>query len=400
MKKSRVLLSLTLTVAMTATLLAGCGNSSGGESKTPESKAPETSAPPQSGDDTQGADDGAKVVLNGKEMSLNDLIEAAKSEGDIQSVGMPDDWANWKGSWEAITEKYGITHGDVDMTSAEELAQFAAEADDPTKDVGDIGLSMTPEAIKQDVIGTYKASTWDKFPDWAKDPDGKWIMTYTGSLAFIANTDFTGGSCPKSWEDVAKGDYLVSVGNVISGAASQVAVLSCAIANGGSIDNVQPGIDYFKKLAEAGRLDTGDTTSARLASGEMVCCVGNYDYSVLAWRDNITAENPDMKLDITIPSDGSVTNGYCQIMNKFAPHPHAAGLAIEYLCSDEGAIDRAKGYAKPTKTDVTLPDDVASKLLPNDLYANCTNVTDVDALNEACAKIAELWETEVLPLVQ
>lgn len=342
----------------------------------------------------------ATVVLNGEEMSLDDLIKNAKEEGDLQSVGMPDDWANWKGSWDAITDTYGITHGDVDMTSAEELSQFAAEKDDPTKDIGDIGLSMIPEAIKQDVIGTYKASTWDSFPDWAKDPDGRWIMTYTGSLAFIANTEFTGGKCPTSWEDVKNGDYLVSVGNVLGGAASQVAVLSCAIANGGSMDNVQPGIDYFKELAKAGRLDTGDTTSARLASGEMVCCVGNYDYSVLAWRDNIVAENSTMELDITIPSDGSVTNGYAQIINKYAPHPNAAGLAIEYLCSDEGAINRAEGYARPTKQDVTLPDDVKSKLLDDDLYKNCTNISDVDALNSACAEIAELWEREVLPLVQ
>ena len=346
------------------------------------------------------AADASTVVLNGEEMSLDDLIKNAKEEGDLQSVGMPDDWANWKGSWDAITDTYGITHGDVDMTSAEELSQFAAEKDDPTKDIGDIGLSMTPEAIKQDVIGTYKASTWDSFPDWAKDPDGHWIMTYTGSLAFIANTEFTGGKCPTSWEDVKNGDYLVSVGNVLGGAASQVAVLSCAIANGGSMDNVQPGIDYFKELAKAGRLDTGDTTSARLASGEMVCCVGNYDYSVLAWRDNIVVENPTMELDITIPSDGSVTNGYAQIINKYAPHPNAAGLAIEYLCSDEGAINRAEGYARPTKQDVTLPDDVKSKLLDDDLYKNCTNISDVDALNSACAEIAELWEREVLPLVQ
>ena len=98
------------------------------------------------------AADASTVVLNGEEMSLDDLIKNAKEEGDLQSVGMPDDWANWKGSWDAITDTYGITHGDVDMTSAEELSQFAAEKDDPTKDIGDIGLSMTPEAIKQDVI--------------------------------------------------------------------------------------------------------------------------------------------------------------------------------------------------------------------------------------------------------
>ncbi len=384
MKTRRRILSVLLASAMAMSILTGCG---GGEEK--KEPMPEVEVDPD-----------AKVVLNGEEMALSDLVKNAQSEGEVQSVGMPDDWADWKDSWEGIKSTYGLAHEDVDMTSAEELSQFAAEKDDPTKDMGDIGLSMTPEAIKQDVIGTFKASTWDQFPDWAKDPEGRWIMTYTGSIAFIANTESTGGKCPTSWKDVEKGDYLVSVGNVLGGAASQVAVLSCALANGGSLEDVQPGIDYFKALAKDGRLDTGDTTSARMASGEMVCCVGNYDYSVLAWRDNIVAENPDMKLDITIPSDGSVTNGYAQIINKYAPHANAAGLAIEYLCSDEGAIDRARGYARPTKEGVELPSDVADKLLGDDLYENCTNISDVEGLNDACAKIAELWEKEVLPLVQ
>ena len=395
MKKTRKLLSAALAAAMLLTLLSGCGGGGGGGAAGGGAGSNGGGGMPQ-----VDVDPNAKVVLNGTEMSLADLVAGAQAEGQVQSVGMPDDWANWKDSWESVTRIYGLSHGDMDMTSAEELALFAAEADDPTKDVGDIGLSMTPEAKKQGVTGTFKASSWDSFPDWAKDPDGLWVMTYTGSLAFIANTEATGGACPKSWAEVKSADCMVSVGNVIAGAASQVAVLSCAIANGGSLDNVQPGIDYFKELAAAGRLDTGDTTSARMASGEMVLCVGNYDYSVLAWRDNIVAENPAMQLDITIPSDGSVTNGYAQIINKYAAHPNADGLAIEYMCSDEAAVERAKGYARPTKQGVVLPDDVAAALLPDSLYANCTNISDVEALNNACAKIAELWEREVLPAVQ
>ena len=385
MKKFAKILSLVLACVLVLSTLSACGASE----KKPAADAPKIDIDPS-----------IMVELNGEKIALADVAAKAQAEGDLQSVGMPDDWANWKDSWAAICSTYGLTHGDVDMTSAEEIAIFLAEKDDPTKDVGDIGLSMTPEAIKQDAVGTYKASTWDKFPDWAKDPDGKWIMTYTGAMSFIANTEAIGGPCPGSWAEVAEGDYMVSVGNVIAGAASQVSVLSCAIANGGSLENVQPGIDFFKELAKAGRLDTGDPTSARLASGEMVCNVANYDYSVLAWRDNILAENPNMKLEIKIPSDGSVVNGYCQILNKYAAHPYAGALAIEYLCSDAGAIDRAAGYARPTKTDVKLPDDVAATLLPDEMYANCTNVSDVEALNAACAKIAELWEREVLPLVQ
>lgn len=344
-------------------------------------------------------DESIMVELNGEEMKLADVVAKAQEEGDVQSVGMPDDWANWKDSWAGIKTTYGLTHDDVDMTSAEEIAIFLAEKDDPTKDVGDIGLGNTPNAIAEDVLGTYKASTWDSFPDWAKDPDGKWIMTYTGTLSFIANLDAVGGKMPTSWAEVAEGDYKVNVGNVVAGAASQAAVLSAAIANGGGLDNVQPGIEYFKEIAKAGRLDTGDSLAARMAAGEMVFCVA-YDYSTLAWKENLTAENPAIKLDIYIPQDGTITTGYCQIINKFSARPHAAALTIEYLCSDQGAIDRAVSGARPTKQDVVLPDEIAAKMLPDSMYTNVTTITDVEALNAACQEIAKLWETEVLPLVQ
>ena len=43
---------------------------------------------------------------------------------------------------------------------------------------------------------------------------------------------------------------------------------------------------------------------------------------------------------------------------------------------------------------------MAEILLSDDLYENCTNISDVESLNSACTKIAELWEREVLPLVQ
>ena len=35
---------------------------------------------------------------------------------------MPDEWANWKATWNDLKSVYGITHGDVDMSSAEEIS--------------------------------------------------------------------------------------------------------------------------------------------------------------------------------------------------------------------------------------------------------------------------------------
>ena len=64
----------------------------------------------------------ALVAAQAESVSLNDatldeIIAKAQEIGDIQSVGMPDDWANWGETWGDILETYGITHSDIDMSS-------------------------------------------------------------------------------------------------------------------------------------------------------------------------------------------------------------------------------------------------------------------------------------------
>lgn len=114
---------------------------------------------------------------------------------------MPDDWANWKGSWENITSTYGLEHDDTDMTSSEELSIFESEKDSPTKDIGDVGQAFGPTAVDMDVVQPYKASTWDSIPDWAKDPDGKWTISYLGTMSALVNTNNVSDPIT-SWEDL------------------------------------------------------------------------------------------------------------------------------------------------------------------------------------------------------
>ena len=111
-----------------------------------------------------------------RQVSLEVITEKAREEGQIASVGMPDDWANWKESWASITEKYGLAHEDADMSSAEELSLFEAEKDAATKDIGDVGQAFGPTAVEMGVVQPYKASTWESIPDWAKDPEGNWTI--------------------------------------------------------------------------------------------------------------------------------------------------------------------------------------------------------------------------------
>ena len=73
-----------------------------------------------------------KVDLNS--LTLAQIEEKAKTEGELNTVGMPDSWANWGETWTEYTAAYGITHTDIDMSSAEELAIFQTEKDNATKD--------------------------------------------------------------------------------------------------------------------------------------------------------------------------------------------------------------------------------------------------------------------------
>lgn len=310
----------------------------------------------------------AEVDLNS--YSLDEIIAKAKEEGHVESVGMPDSWANWGDSWKGLTETYGIAHTDDDMSSAEELNMFK---NDSTRDIGDIGTGFIQVALDEDLVQSYKTSYWDTVPEWAKGADGKWMIAYTGCTAFIYNNDLTSEPAPASWEDVRKGSYKLTIGDVVGGATGQGVVISTAFAFGGDLENLQPAYDFWTELAKAGRIDKGDILLARIQAGEVECGV-SWSWNVLNYRDS----TPNYKFTLAIPSDGSVMTGYASVISKNSDTPFAAALAREYIFSDAGQINLAKSGALPTRTDVVVPDEY--KAFDPSTYANAvSSFSDAEA---------------------
>lgn len=344
------------------------------------------------------AEEGQTETVDLNAMSFDEIAEKAKEDGEVNSVGMPDTWANWGETWTEIEEKYGIKHTDTDMSSAEEIALFANEANDATKEIGDVGQSFGPVAEEQGVTLPYKTSYWDSVPDWAKDDDGDWIIGYYGTITFITNKNLV-EDAPTSWQDVLEGDYTLTIGDVSVATQAQSGLLSAAIAFGGDESNIQPGLDFFKTLAEEGRLDMGDTSVARLEKGEIEVAV-LWDYNSLGYRSQIMENNPDANFEVSVPSDGAIQSGYCTIINKYTKRPYAAAVAREYILSDEGQINLAKGYARPIRDDVELPEDVKANLLPDDQYANARFIEDQEAWDQAVADLSSSWQEEVVAYAQ
>ncbi|MDU9406374.1 extracellular solute-binding protein [Pseudomonas sp. zfem001] len=322
---------------------------------------------------------------------LQALEKAARAEGAVNSVGMPDSWANWKDTWTDLTKLYGLKHQDTDMSSAQEIAKFAAEKDNATADIGDVGAAFGPIAVQQGVTQPYKPSTWEQIPSWAKDADGHWMLAYTGSIAFIVNKQLV-KDVPKSWADLKNGKYRVAIGDVSAAAQAVNGVLAAAIANGGDEKNIQPGLDFFATIAEQGRLSLSNPTIQTLEKGEVEVGIV-WDFNGLSYRDQI---DPN-RFEVLIPSDGSVISGYTTIINKYAKNPNAAKLAREYILSDAGQINLAKGNARPIRAEhLTLPAEVQAKLLPNEQYAKVKPIADAAAWETTSKALPQMWQENVI----
>lgn len=326
-----------------------------------------------------------------QELTGDALATAAKQEGQIVSYGMPDSWANLGEIWKTFGDKYGVKHTDTDMSSAEELAKFKAEKDKPIADVGDVGISFGPKGKAEGLLAAHKNPYWNEIPDWAKDPDGYWAAEYTGTIAFLVNTKKV-SSVPKTWGDLLKPEFkkAVVIGDPTKATQAQNGVLASAIAFGGDETNVQPGIDFWAKVAKAGNLKTMELSLANIQKGEVPVAI-LWDFNALGYRKQLNMP----ELQVVIPEDGSVTSAYVAIINKYAPHPNAARLFNDYLFSDEAQIMYAKGFARPIRK-VELPPEIKAQVLPEEAYKSAKPVTNFDAWENTAKELPKLWQETVL----
>ncbi|MEO8461649.1 MAG: ABC transporter substrate-binding protein, partial [Chloroflexota bacterium] len=190
MKRSTTLIS---GVLLTVIVLVGC-TTGAATSSAPATVAPASPAASVAATPAPTADAFAAIAA------------AAKTEGQVVSYGMSDDWVNLGAIWKAVSDTYGIQHVDTDMKSAEEITHLLAEKDAPVMDVADIGFDFVDKLIQNDLAASFKNSHWDSIPANFKDADGRWAVAYWGAISFLVNTDLVKNP-PTSWADLVKPEY-------------------------------------------------------------------------------------------------------------------------------------------------------------------------------------------------
>lgn len=313
------------------------------------------------------------------------LVEDAKVEGTLVSYGLPDDWVNYGGMWKLMADKYGIQHADTDMSSGEILAALRAEASAPVADITDLGYNFAKVVNDEKLSQPYKNAYWAEIPDYAKDADGRWSAAYWGAIAFTVNADIV-KNVPQTWQDLLKPEYkdTICMKDPRESATANMVVLASAYANGGDEANPQPGVDFFKKLIDAGQLRAVAPSTSNIEKGE--CPISLFwDFDGLSKKENLP------NLVVVIPSDGTVAGLYIQFITAGAPHVNAAKLMIETEYSDEGQLAYANGFVHPIRESVVLPAELLAKFPPADAYKSVVFPKDFAALAEAAVKISDGW---------
>lgn len=328
--------------------------------------APPTAAPAQP---TAG---GAQPTSAPAMSELDKLYEAAKAEGQLTVIALPHDWCNYGGIIEGFKKKYpGITVNELnpDAGSGDEIEAIKANKDNKgpqNPDVIDVGFAFGEAAKAEGLLQPYKVATWADIPDGAKDPEGYWYGDYYGVMAFQVNTDVV-KNVPQDWADLLKAEYKSQIGMSGDPRTSNQAiqtVQAAALANGGTVGDPTKGLEYFAAMQKAGNLVPVIANNGLVAKGETPIRI-TWDYNALAGRDSM---NGNPQVEVVVPKT-KLAGVYVQAINKFAPHPNAAKLWMEYLYSDEGQLIWAAppGYCHPIRQEAMIkagkfPADLMAKL--------------------------------------
>ena len=339
----------------------------------------------------------ASSAFAAESMLPADLVAAAKKEGMLNVITLPRDWANYGMLMDTFASRYGIKIDDAnpDGTSAEELQAIRSlKSQGRAPDAVDVGPAFAITGAGEKLFQPHKVQTWDEIPEALKEPSGLWYGDYFGVTSFAVNKAVV-KTVPRTWADLLKPEYkgMVAIGgSPLKAGEAFGSVFAAALANGGSFDDIGPGIEFFGRLNAAGNFNPVKADTGTTVTGQTPIAI-KWDYLNLAIRDGAAGK---ADIEVLLP-DGAQPFGnfYCQAISAFAPHPNAAKLWMEYLYSDEGQLGFLGGYAHPIRFNALLaagkvPPEMLAKLPSPEAY-KLVKFASQDQTTAAKKTLGDLW---------
>jgi len=348
-------------------------------------------APPEKkseGEKTQSGVNASEAKSAADFGGMDALVEAAKREGELNVIALPPDWANYGAIIKAFSDKYGIkvNSAQPDAASQDEInAANQQKGKSTAPDVFDLGQSVA--LANTAMFAPYTVATWDDIPAAYKDPNGAWVNDYGGYMSI----GFDSSKVPPvtGVDDLLKPEYKGKValnGDPTQAGSAFSGVLMVALSQGGSADDIAPGVDFFRKLKAAGSFLPVDPTPATIESGQTPVVI-DWNYLNAA----VTAKLPSWQ--VVVPPNAVVAGYYYQAINKDAPHPAAARLWQEFLYGDQGQNLLAAGGVRPVRADQMLQAGTIDKAVVNKIPVidGPVTVPSPDQTEKATKYLADNW---------
>lgn len=324
------------------------------------------------------------------------LVKAAQEEGELNVIALPDNWANYGLIKAAFTEKYGIKINDnlPDASSKEEID--TAEKNKGTSvapDVFDLGANVALSSTEY--FAPYKVEAWDSIPDQNKESTGLWVNDYTGMMSIGYNKTKYGSisGLDELFDSKFSGQVALNGKPAEAGAAFN-GFLMVNNAQLGDFTNVDPGLEFFKKMKEAGTLNLQDVTDGTIASGTHGV-VFDWSYNQVSYQQSLKENG--VEWEFFVPEGGEIVSYYNQAVNVDAPHPAAARLWQEFLYSPVVQNLWLLGGARPVLFDAMQADRTLDpewdKYLPK--TSNEAKTPTPEEAETLTAVIKEKWDTTV-----
>jgi putative spermidine/putrescine transport system substrate-binding protein len=325
---------------------------------------------------------------------MSALVAAAQKEGHLNVITLPSNWANYGNIMKDFTAKYGIkiTDANPEGSSQNELTaikQLKGQSSAP--DVVDVGGSFAITGQQDGYWAPYEVATWSNIPAAAKEATGQYYADYGGYVAIGYDTSKV-KTPPTTFKSLLTGPYKNQVaidGNPTQTGSAFAAVYAAALANGGSLADIAPGVSYFKSLKSAGNFVPVEGTPATVQSGQT---------PILIWWDYLLASEVqpvDKNFKIVIPSDGVYAGYYDQAISASAPDPAAARLWEEYLYSTTGQNLFLQGSTRPIEqvamTAAGTIDKTAAAALPTVPGSTALSLPTAAQQTTAGSVVAQQW---------